>query len=100
MNKLRIFLKNFTAGRKALFKRMGILLGSALAVFEVVQVLLQDDSIAQLCGNIGIFGISLKSILTNVFVYLAIGAVVAFNGGYILQQGGNCCTVQHYILGE
>ena len=89
MNKLRIFLKNFTAGRKALFKRMGILLGSALAVFEVVQVLLQDDSIAQLCGNIGIFGISLKSILTNVFVYLAIGAVVA-----LIRQG----SFAHYCM--
>lgn len=77
MGKLRIFFKNFTAGRKALFKRMGILLGSALAVFEVVQALLQDDSIAQFCGNIDILGVSLKAILTNVFVYLAVGAIVA-----------------------
>lgn len=77
MNTLKIFFKNFTAGRKALFKRMGIFLGSALAVFEVVNIFLNDSTVADFCANTIIMGISLKSVLTNVLIYLAAGIILA-----------------------
>lgn len=89
MSQFRIFLKNFTAGRKALFKRMGILLASALAFFEIIQQLLEDESIAAFCANTDILGVNLKAVLTNVLVYLAVGAVAA-----IIRQG----AFAHYCM--
>lgn len=77
MNQFRIFLKNFTAGRKALLKRMGIYLGTALAVFEVVNIFLEDSKIGDFCTNTDILGVNVKALLTNVLVYLAVGAVLA-----------------------
>lgn len=82
MNPFRIFLKNFTAGRKALFKRMGIFLGTALAVFEVVNIFLEDSKIGDFCAHTNIWGVNVKALLTNVLVYLAVGAVLA-----IIRQG-------------
>lgn len=82
MNSFRIFLKNFTAGRKALFKRMGIFLGTALAVFEVVNIFLEDSKIGDFCAHTNILGVNVKALLTNVPVYLAVGAVLA-----IIRQG-------------
>lgn len=89
MSKMRIFLKNFTSGRKALFKRMGIYLGSALAVFEAANILLEDGAVAQWCAGVSLGGITLRSLLTNVFVYLGIGAVIA-----LLRQG----SFAHYSM--
>ncbi len=89
MNNLKIFLKNFTAGRKALFKRMGIYLGSALAVFETANILLEDGTVADFCADISVCGIDLRSVLTNVFVYLVTGAVIA-----LLRQG----SFAHYCM--
>ena len=77
MSKLKIFFKNFTAGRKALFKRMGIYLASALAVFEAANIFLEDGAVAQWCRSVSFDGITLKSLLTNVFVYLGTGTVIA-----------------------
>ena len=77
MSGMKIFFKNFTAGRKALFKRMGIYLASALAVFEAANIFLEDGAVAQWCESVSLGGISLKSLLTNVFVYLGTGMVIA-----------------------
>ena len=77
MNRFRVFLKNFTAGRKALAKRMGIYLGTALAAFEVVNIFLEDGAMAEFCANTSLFGVSLKSMLTNVLLYLGVGALLA-----------------------
>lgn len=77
MNKFKIFFKNFTAGRKTLLKRTGIFLGSALAVFEVVNIFLSDSMVSDFCADTIVMGISLKSIFTNVLVYLAVGIILA-----------------------
>lgn len=77
MKQFRIFLKNFTAGRKALIKRMGIYLGTALAAFEVVNIFLEDGAMADFCASTDIFGVNLKGLLTNVLLYLAFGAALA-----------------------
>ena len=89
MNRFRVFLKNFTAGRKALFKRMMIYLGSALAAFEAANIFLEDGAVAQWCEGVALGGVSLKSVLTNVLVYLGVGAVIA-----LLRQG----TFAHYCM--
>ncbi len=89
MSNIKIFLKNFTAGRRALFKRMGIYLGSALAVFEAANILLEDGAVANWCAGMTLGGISLRSVLTNVFVYLGAGAVLA-----LLRQG----SFAHYCM--
>ena len=89
MSNFKIFLKNFTAGRKALFKRMGIYLASSLAVFEAVNIFLEDGTAAQWCEGVSLGGISLKSLLTNVLVYLAIGMILA-----LLRQS----SFAHYCM--
>ncbi len=89
MNRFRVFLKNFTAGRKALFKRMMIYLGSALAAFEAANIFLEDGAVAQWCEGVALGSVSLKSVLTNVLVYLGAGAVIA-----LLRQG----TFAHYCM--
>ena len=89
MSSFKIFLKNFTAGRKALFKRMGIYLASALAVFEAVNIFLEDGAAAQWCEGVSLGGISLKSLLTNVLLYLGVGAVIA-----LLRQS----SFAHYCM--
>lgn len=82
MKRLRIFLKNFSAGRRALLKRMGIYLGTALAVFEVVNIFLEDGTAADFCASVSVGGVTLRSLLTNVLLYLGVGAVLA-----VLRQG-------------
>jgi hypothetical protein len=89
MSRLKIFFKNFTAGRKTLFKRMGIYLASALAVFEAANIFLEDGVTARWCETVSVGGISLKSLLTNVFLYLGVGAVIA-----ILRQS----SFTHYSM--
>ena len=89
MSNFKIFLKNFTAGRKALFKRMGIYLASSLAVFEAVNIFLEDGTAAQWCEGVSLGVISLKSLLTNVLVYLAIGMILA-----LLRQS----SFAHYCM--
>ena len=89
MSNIKVFFKNFTAGRKALLKRMGIYLGSALAVFEAANIFLEDGAVAQWCADVSLCGISLRSVLTNVFVYLGAGAVIA-----LLRQS----SFAHYCM--
>ncbi len=89
MHAFRIFLKNFTAGRKALLKRMGIYLGTALAAFEVVNIFLEDGAVADFCRNTSLLGVSLHSLLTNVLMYLGVAALLA-----ILRQG----SFAHYCM--
>lgn len=89
MNKFKIFLKNFTAGRKTLFKRIGIFLGSALAVFEIINIFLEDGTVADICSQTSIMGVSVKSILTNVLIYLAAGIILA-----LITQG----AFAHYSM--
>ena len=45
MSNIKVFFKNFTAGRKALVKRMGIYLASSLAVFEAANIFLEDGAV-------------------------------------------------------
>ena len=89
MSNIKVFFKNFSAGRKALLKRMGIYLGSALAVFEAANIFLEDGAVAQWCADVSLCGISLRSVLTNVFVYLGAGAVIA-----LLRQS----SFAHYCM--
>ena len=89
MRSIKVFFKNFTAGRKALFKRMGIYLASALAVFETANILLEDGTVAQWCEGVSLGGVSLKSLLTNVFVYLGFGMIIA-----LLRQS----SFAHYCM--
>lgn len=89
MSNIKVFFKNFTAGRKALLKRMGIYLGSALAVFEAANIFLEDGAVAQWCADVSLCGISLRSVLTNVFVYLGAGAVIS-----LLRQS----SFAHYCM--
>ena len=89
MSNIKVFFKNFTAGRKALFKRMVIYLGSALAVFEAANIFLEDGSVAQWCESVSLGGISLKSLFTNVFVYLGAGVIIA-----LLRQS----SFAHYCM--
>ena len=77
MSNIKVFFKNFTAGRKALFKRMGIYLASSLAVFEAANIFLEDGDVARWCEGVSLGGITLKSVLTNVFLYLGVGAFIA-----------------------
>ena len=77
MSNFKIFLKNFTAGRKVLFKRMAIYLASALAVFEAANIFLEDGTVAQWCESVSVGSVSLKSLLTNVFLYLGVGMIIA-----------------------
>ena len=89
MSNIKVFFKNFTAGRKALLKRMGIYLASALAVFEAANIFLEDGAVARWCEGVSLGGISLKSVLTNVLLYLGAGALFA-----ILRQG----SFAHYCM--
>ena len=77
MSNIKVFFKNFTAGRKALLKRMGIYLASSLAVFEAANIFLEDGAVAQWCESVSLGGTSLRSLLTNVFLYLGAGAFIA-----------------------
>ena len=77
MSKMKLFFKNFTAGRKVLFKRMLVYLGISLAVFEAATRLLEDGVISRWCEGVSFGGFTLKGLLTNVLVYRGVGAVVA-----------------------
>ena len=57
MSNIKVFFKNFTAGRKALFKRMGIYLASSLAVFEAANIFLEDGAVGQWCEAVSLGGI-------------------------------------------
>ena len=89
MSNIKVFFKNFTAGRKALFKRMGIYLASSLAVFEAANIFLEDGAVGQWCEAVSLGGITLKSVLTNVLVYLGVGAIIA-----LLRQS----SFAHYCM--
>ena len=89
MHQIRIFFKNFSAGRKALVKRMGVYLATSLAIFEIVNIFLEDGKAARFCESLTLGDVSLKSLLTNVLVYLGVGALLA-----VLRQG----AFAHYSM--
>ncbi|MBQ9901088.1 MAG: hypothetical protein IJM51_01690 [Clostridia bacterium] len=77
MSNPKLFFKNFTAGRKVLFKRMLVYLGVSLAVFETANIFLEDGAVAKWCEGIALGSTNLKSLLTNVFLYLGAGMIIA-----------------------
>lgn len=55
VKKFNIALKNFAAGRKALFKRILLYAGSAIAVYEAVSIVINESNAAQLLSGYPVF---------------------------------------------
>ena len=68
--RLKIFLKNFVAFRKAFAKSVIIYAGAAVAAHEVVQWVIDSPSANEFCQNCGFFGISLYDYLNSPWLYL------------------------------
>ncbi len=77
MKKFNIALKNFAAGRKALFKRILLYAGSAIAVYEAVSIVINESNAAEMLSRYPVFQKYFYPVLNNLFFYIAAAVIVA-----------------------
>lgn len=77
MNRIRIFFKNFAAGRKELFARIGVFIGTALAVTQIVEYVLNIPALESLTKSVSVGSTDLFAILSEPLVYLGTALVLA-----------------------
>lgn len=75
---LQLLLKNISAGRKALWNRILILCGSALALYQFISTLMEQKNIANLLASIPYFDQYINPVISNVLYYLAAAIIIAF----------------------
>lgn len=98
--KTKVFFKNFAAGRKALFAKIGVCIGSALAVHQVVSWVVDTEFIANILKSIQYNSIDLYNVLTTPWIYLIIAFLFALiTQGQFSQFGkkinnGTDCSIE------
>ncbi|MBQ6569777.1 MAG: hypothetical protein IJL87_05935 [Clostridia bacterium] len=75
--KLRIFFKNFAAGRKALFAKIGVSIGTALVFKQLILWIADSKSLCDVLKNTQWGWINLYELLTQPWLYLAIALLSA-----------------------
>lgn len=77
MQKLKICIKNFTAGGRALVKRILLYCASALAAFEIVSLALEGDELNSILSKIPYYDQFIYPLLSNILVYLGVAVLLA-----------------------
>lgn len=77
MQKLKICFKNFTAGGKALIKRILLYCATAIAAFEIISLAIESDSFASVLSGIPYFEQYISPLLGNILVYIGIAVLAA-----------------------
>lgn len=77
MQNFRIFLKNFTAGGKALIKRILLYCATAIAAFEVISIALENEKLLVALSGIPYFDQYISPLLSNILVYIGVAVLAA-----------------------
>lgn len=73
-----IWLKNISAGRKVLWNRILIFCGSALALYQFITLIMEQEAVSNLLDTVPYFNQYAAPVLNNILVYLAVAIVFAF----------------------
>ncbi len=77
MKKSNITLKNFAAGRKALFKRILLYGGSAIAFYEAVNIIINESNASTILSQYPVYQKFIYPVLNNLFIYIAVAVLLA-----------------------
>lgn len=83
MKRIRIFFKNFAAGRKELFARIGVFIGTALGVMQITEYVLRISALERLTRSVAVGSTDLYTLLNEPLVYLGLALILA-----LLAQSG------------
>jgi len=77
MKKTNIALKNFAAGRKALFKRILLYGGWAIAFYEAVNIIINESNTSAIFSQYPVYQKFIYPVLNNLFFYIAVAVIFA-----------------------